>query len=138
MKKLQPSKNFVGISMIKKSSTKNGKPTIINEIWTDQGDNPNKQPSANNWKLLQKTEQPDYIRPRWVDNLEEYLAIPEEERKNVHIKSKPTHSDPFINEKGEICIRCSDEYDHQYTIRLDNPYKLNANQAKKILDDLSK
>jgi len=131
-KELKPSRNFIGYSFIKRS--KNGK--IIKELWQDDGI-PDKK--GNTWKRIMSFKEPDYIRPRWVDSLEEYLAIPEEERKNVHIKSKPTHSDPYIDPKsGEIHIRCTDEYDHMYTIRLDNPYNLDAKQAKEVLDDLTK
>jgi len=43
----------------------------------------------------------------------------------------------FINEKGDICFNMVDEHDHQYTVRMDNPLKLNAEEATEMMESLS-
>lgn len=121
-----------GYHYIKKTK-ENG---VLFEIWkeTDSTD-----ATPNSWKLIKsewKEDKPDN-RPVWVDTWEEYDKL-KKEGKNVHKKSKPSTGPTFINEKGEICMRHYDEYDHCYTMRMDNPMGLNAEQADKMMKDLTK
>lgn len=123
--------NFKGFKFIKKDST-NG---ILYEIWQDVKDN---STNNTNWQLLSRwNEKPDN-RPIWI-TWDEWIANPDKWRgKNYRIKSEPTCSDPYINNKGEICYTMTDEYDHMYTMRLDNPMGLDAKQAKDMMNDLTK
>lgn len=123
---------WVGYNFIKKN-TKDG---ILTEIWQDVGNNESNP--SNQWKKVESFLEKPYEGPIWVDTLEEAMKLKSEGKTNVHIKSKPTFSDPFINEKGEICIRHTDEHDHMWTIRCDNPMNLNAQEAKEVMDDLTK
>lgn len=121
---------YIGLHFIKRN-TKDG---VIKEVYEN---NPNEKDPANSWKLISVKTEPEYKPLRWVDTIQEYLAIPEEERKGVHIKSKPSTGPYFIGPKGDICFRMYDEYDHATTVRMDNPNNLNAEEATKMMKSLT-
>lgn len=76
-------------------------------------------------------------KPIWVDSWEEYWALKKLGKDNVHMKSKPTSGEYYIGPKGDICFNMTDEYDHQYTVRMDNPYNLNAEEATKLMRNIN-
>ncbi|MDN5846641.1 MAG: hypothetical protein L0H53_10260 [Candidatus Nitrosocosmicus sp.] len=43
-----------------------------------------------------------------------------------------------MNDKNEICYTYYDEYDHATTIRMDNPFNLSLEEAKKMVDSITK
>lgn len=136
--KKEKENSIIGYSFIKRRmKDEDGKYVTLSEVWQDEPHDENKKPTANTWKRIMRVKEIDYNKPVWAKTLKESLKLKEEGYTNVHIESKPSTGPTFLNEKGEICFRMYDEHDHMYTIRMDNPYKLDAQQADKLMKDLT-
>src|ERR1044072_9284087 len=124
----KPFNKYPGFCFIKR----NNKDSIITKIYKDVG--PNKNNPTNTWELIEtiKEDKPNDRRPIWI-TFEEWIADPDKWKgTNYHIKSKPTTGPTFLNEKNEICFKMYDEYDHIYTVRMDNPDNLTRSEERRV------